>query len=554
MKTTISTSLLALCMLFLLASCSQEDFTFGDIIAPSNLSVTAQVIGESDATPFGDGSGLVNFSASADNAISYRYVFSDGTEEIAPGGLLTKRFTQIGINTYEVTLVTSGTAGVTTSTSIEVTVESNFSDPEVLAFLTGNGTKTWYWAADEPGHLGVGQNDDNVLLNYYANYYQAAPFEKNGSEESLCFYQDELVFSRNGEQLFYQLNNFGQTFFNGSYESVAGGSAGFDFCYDFEVQNTPQLVSLSPSESVVVANGVPGQTRGTLLNFNDDGFMSYYVGSSTYEILSITANRLVVRTIQGNNGGLAWYHIFSSTRPSENEDNTDYTNLVWSDEFDTAGAPNPANWDYNIGRGNNGWGNGEAQFYTDRPENVRVEDGVLKITARREAFSGADFTSARIITENKFEFTYGKIEMRAKLPIGGGTWPALWMLGEDYATNTWPACGEIDIMEHVGNQQNRVFSSLHFPDNFGGNAVTRSIDQDNVSDEFHVYSAIWSPATIRFFVDGELYHTFANDSTLPFNSDFFLIFNVAMGGNFGGDIAASFQESTMEVDYVRVFQ
>ena len=227
---------------------------------------------------------------------------------------------------------------------------------------------------------------------------------------------------------------------------------------------------------------------------------------------------------------------------------------MFSDEFDTDGALDDSKWGYNIGTGNNGWGNNESQYYTDRPENVRIEDGNLNITLKRENFSGREFTSSRIVTENKFEFTYGRIDIRAQLPSGGGTWPALWMLGEDYATNTWPGCGEIDIMEHVGNQQNTLFSTLHFPGNSGGNGVTEEINVPTISTEFHVYTCIWSPETIRFFVDDELFHTFANDPTLPFDSDFFLIFNVAMGGNFGGAIDPAFQESSMLVDYVRVYQ
>jgi beta-glucanase (GH16 family) len=183
-----------------------------------------------------------------------------------------------------------------------------------------------------------------------------------------------------------------------------------------------------------------------------------------------------------------------------------------------------------------------------------VEDGRLKITAKREAFGGANYTSARLLTEDKFEFTYGRVDISAKLTTGGGTWPALWMLGADYATNTWPGCGEIDIMEHVGNQQDRIFSSLHFPGNSGGNAVTRATNEEDVAGTFHKYSVVWSPESIRFFVDDEEYHTFTNTSSLPFDSDFFLIFNVAMGGNFGGDIDPAFNESTMEVDWVRVYQ
>ncbi len=546
--------LLLITLAFLCFTCGQEEYTFGDITTPQNLSLDVVVAGQSDDAPFGDGSGQVVFNASADNAITYRYVFSDGSEEIAPSGQLTKRFNQVGVNTYIVTVVASGTAGVSTTMTTEVTVESTFSDPEVLGFLTGDGSKTWYWAADEPGHLGVGQNDDNSELNFYANYYQATPFEKDGADESLCLYQDELVFSRDGDALFYQLNNFGQTYFNVGYQDVAGGAEGFDFCYDFAPSDTPQRVQLAPAESFVVNNNVPGQTRGTNLVFTDGGFMSYYIGATTYELISVTNNRLVVRAVQGNNADLAWYHIFSSTKPTEGNDNTDYDNLVWADEFNEDGAPNASKWSYNIGRGNNGWGNGEAQTYTDRPENVRVENGVLKITAKKESFGGAEYTSSRIVTENKFEFTYGRIDIRAKLPTGGGTWPALWMLGEDYATNTWPGCGEIDIMEHVGNQQDKLFSSLHFPGNSGGDAVSRETDVPGISTEFHTFSAIWSPETIRFFVDDELYHTFANSGSLPFNSDFFLIFNVAMGGNFGGEITSDFVESSMEVDFVRVYQ
>ncbi|MGB3547751.1 MAG: family 16 glycosylhydrolase [Saprospiraceae bacterium] len=545
--------ILPLIAALLLWSCEKEEYTFGEITAPSNVALTADIAGADIDNPAGDGSGVVVFIATAQDAITYKFVFSDGTSEVAPSGRLVKRFTSVGLNTYTVTVVASGRAGVTTSVSEEITVLSSFSDAEAVALLTGDGTKTWYWAADEPGHLGVGQNDDNSDLNFYANFYQAAPFEKDGAEESLCLYQDELTFSRSGDNLFYQLNNFGQTYFNFSYQSVAGGSAGFDFCYDFAVNGSPQLVTLSPSESQVAANGVPNQTRGTLLNFTEGGFMSYYIGSSTYEILSLTENRLVVRSIPGNDAGLAWYHIFSATRPGAVEE-PDFETLIWSDEFDTPGAPNPANWSYNTGTGNNGWGNNESQFYTDRPENIIVEDGLLKITAQRENFSGREFTSSRIVTENKFEFTYGRVDARAKLTSGGGTWPAIWMLGANYDTNPWPGCGEIDIMEHVGNQQNRIFSSLHFPGNFGGNAVTQSRNLDDVAENFHVYSTIWSENTIRFLIDDEVYHTFNNDGSLPFNSDFFLILNVAMGGNFGGTIDPAFMESTMEIDYVRVYQ
>ncbi|WP_116107961.1 family 16 glycosylhydrolase [Lewinella sp. IMCC34191] len=536
-------------------ACEQEEYAFGDLTAPSNLQIEANVTGQTADTPNGDGSGTVTFVATADNAITYKYIFSDGTEEVAPSGRLTKRFTQVGINTYQVTVVASGTAGIATTGSTEVTVESTFNDNEALALLTGDGTKTWYWAADEPGHLGVGQNDGDATANYFANYYQAAPFEKVGNT---CMYEDELIFSRQGDNLYYELNNFGFTFFNVDFLSVAGGSGGEDACLAYEVQDDPQLVALSPSESVVVANDIPGQTRGTLLNFTEGGFMSYYVGNSTYEILSLTENRLVVRVVMGGNNALAWYHIFTSEKPVQGgggggNEEPEFNNLVWADEFDGDVLADTA-WSYDTGTGNDGWGNNESQNYTDRTDNVSVADGMLTITAQRENFSGSEFTSGRIVTMDKFEFTYGRIEIRANLPEGGGTWPALWMLGANFDEVGWPACGEIDMMEHVGNDPTRVLSALHFPGNNGGNAVTQSTTVEDAETEFHVYTTIWTENTIRFLVDDEVYHTFENNAGIPFNHDFFLIFNVAVGGTLGGAIDPEFQSSSMEVDYVRVYQ
>ena len=293
------------------------------------------------------------------------------------------------------------------------------------------------------------------------------------------------------------------------------------------------------------------QTRGTMLNFADGGFMGYYIGQSSYEIMSITNNRMVVRAVMGGNPALAWYHTFTTIQPVQ-DPIADYTNLVWSDEFNTDGAPDTSKWGYDLGAG--GWGNAEAQYYTNSANNVIVEGGNLKITAKAQNLSGSNYTSARLKSENKFEFKYGKVEVRAKLPAGGGTWPAIWMLGENYATNTWPACGEIDIMEHKGNEPNKIHGTLHYPGNFGGNANTNTTMIAGASSQFHVYKAVWSPNSIKIYVDNVLFHTVANSGSLPFNANFFLILNVAMGGTFGGAIDPAFSQSAMEVDYVRVYQ
>ena len=230
------------------------------------------------------------------------------------------------------------------------------------------------------------------------------------------------------------------------------------------------------------------------------------------------------------------------------------SSLLWSDEFDTPGAPDATKWGYDLGTGDNGWGNAELQYYTNRAENVVVANGVLKITARRENFSGSAFTSARLLTRGKLDFTYGTVEVRAKLPTGGGTWPAIWMLGSNFSTLGWPACGEIDIMEHKGNELNKIHSTLHHPGHSAGNADTKTTTISNANTEFHVYKAEWTATAIKFYVDSTLYHTFPNNNTIPFNHNFFIILNVAMGGTFGGGVDGAFTSSSMEVDYVRVYQ
>jgi hypothetical protein len=535
--------------LLLMTGCQEDEKSFGDLKAPTNLVVDFDIIGQTAESPTGDGSGMVKFTSTADNAISYKYIFSDGTSANAPSGIYEKRFTQPGINTYTVTIIASGTGGITTNTTLEIEVRSDFDDPLAIEYLTGGTQKQWYWAAAEPGHLGVGQNDGNANQNYFANYYQAAPFEKAGSPDSSCLYENVMTFSLVGGQLKFELNNGGKTFFNTAFESVVGGSIGYDFCYSYDTSGI-KTVTLSPSESVVVANNVPGQTRGTMLNISDGGFMGYYIGQSSYEILSITANRMVVRAVMGGNPSLAWYHIFSTSPPTQ-DPVTDYTNLVWSDEFNIEGAPDPTKWGYDLGSG--GWGNNEVQFYTSSSENVVVTGGNLKITAKLQSQGGSSYTSARLKSENKFEFTYGKIEARAKMPVGGGTWPAIWMLGQDYATNTWPACGEIDIMEHRGNIPNVIHGTLHYPGVSPGAGNTNSTTVNDAT-QYHIYKAIWSPTSIRFYVDDVLYHSVANTNALPFDSDFFLILNVAMGGTFGGAIDPAFTQSSMEIDYIRVYQ
>ena len=686
--------------------CDSDDLDNQDSITPANLIVSSEVSA--------DDSGLVTFTASATNTNSYTFDFGDGTSGTTTTGTITKTYETEGDNTYTATVTAIGREGRSISETIEVSVTVGFLDAETVALLTSGTSKTWFLAASQPGHLGVGPSREGIQGDWwFPSFYSAQAFEKCGEEISDCFCDDELTFSVNGDgDISYVLNNNGQTFFNASYEAVAGGAEGEDACYEFDTSGT-KMVTLSK-----VSGNVPeNETTGTQLNFSDGGFMGYYVGSSSYEILSISETLLYVRTFDAENPDLAWYLKFSAEAAVDEgaqKLETIFTNLVWSDEFDVDGAPNPANWTYDLGAG--GWGNGEAQTYTDDAENVKVEDGLLKITAKAasagastgvthyfdditligadgtsatlEDFEGAapvftgfggastsvvtnpvasdsntsatvaesikvngaeiwagsfydlaapidfeansiismktwspavgaevilkiedpadnnifvevrgvtttiaeawetltfdfgnvdpsldlsrivlffDFgvspegeaaySSARIKSENLQEFTYGRIEVRAKLPSAGGTWPALWALGANFEEVGWPTTGEIDIMEHVGNNANKTSSALHLPGNFGGTAVTAGTDVPTATTEFHNYTVEWTPDTIKFVVDDELVHlTFVNSADTPFNLDFFLIMNVAVGGTLGGAIDPAFTQDTMEVDYIRVYQ
>ena len=230
----------------------------------------------------------------------------------------------------------------------------------------------------------------------------------------------------------------------------------------------------------------------------------------------------------------------------------DTLKLVWADEFNKDGLPDSTKWGYDLGAG--GWGNNEAEYYTSRAENAVVKGGLLKINLIMENYNGSAYTSARLLTKNKFSFTYGRVEARAKLTTGGGTWPAIWMLGNDPNNVGWPGMGEIDIMEHLGNQLNTIYGTLHYPGRAGGNADGGTRVISNAATEFHLYSVEWNAAAVKIYVDGQLIHAVTNSASLPFNHDFFLIMNMAMGGNFGGAIDPAVTKATMEVDYIRVYQ
>ena len=250
-----------------------------------------------------------------------------------------------------------------------------------------------------------------------------------------------------------------------------------------------------------------------------------------------------------------------------------YDELVWEDNFDTAGAVNASNWHHQtqVIIPGVGWANNEEQHYTNRMDNSFVDNsGQLNIVAKRETWSNQgltkNYTSARL--NSKFAFTYGRVDVRAKLPSGNGTWPAIWTLGKNinengayfdssYGTTNWPDCGEIDIMEHGLGATNHVSSALHTPSSSGATINTLGIDISDVSANYHIYSMNWSPNQITFLVDNVGFYTYnpsdKNDNTWPFYEEQFILLNVAMGG-ISGNIDAGFTQSSMIVDYVRVYQ
>ena len=243
-------------------------------------------------------------------------------------------------------------------------------------------------------------------------------------------------------------------------------------------------------------------------------------------------------------------------------------NLAWSDEFEgpNGSAVDSSKWSFDIG--GKGWGNNELETYTNRTVNAHVENGSLVIKALRETFTGPDqitrnFTSARLLTRNKFAQTNGRFEARIKIPFGQGIWPAFWMLGNNINTAGWPTCGEIDVMENIGKEPSIVHGTFHGPGYSGAKSVSAAFTLANgkkFSDDFHAFAVEWETNVMRFYVDGLLYKT-RTPADLPagtswvFDHPFFILLNVAVGGGFPGNPdATTVFPQTMQVDYVRVYQ
>lgn len=281
-------------------------------------------------------------------------------------------------------------------------------------------------------------------------------------------------------------------------------------------------------------------------------------GTFQYTFTNTGTNEYVITAFAYSSTG----HVISTFKKVSVFVTSNTLQLVWSDDFNSDGTPDSSKWGYDIGTGCPdvcGWGNGEKQYYTNRSDNVKVENGLLKIIAKKEDYQGSAYTSARLLTKDKYEFTYGRVDVRAKLPSGQGTWPAIWMLGANIDEVGWPECGEIDIMEHWGHNATYISSATHTLSCSGGceNVKVGETVVADYASEFHVYSLVWNEDELQFLIDDELKYSYnpstKNVTTWPFNKPQFLILNVALGGSWF-TIDPNFTEVVMEIDYVKVYQ
>ena len=345
------------------------------------------------------------------------------------------------------------------------------------------------------------------------------------------------------------------------------------------IGNSPAQISLKlqdgnlgqpwSTQSEIIKPIVLDQWQTIIFDFANDAFIN--LDANSLNPTSRTDFNRVLLQVNGENNNeevTAYIDDFVYNGTIDVTPDIVFDNLVWSDEFDEEGAIDTNKWFHQIQLPNgNSWYNGEIQHYTDRVENSNVTNGVLNIIAQKEVYTNQgvtkNYTSARL--NSKFAFKYGKVEIRAKLPTGVGTWPAIWMLGKNitepggywannFGTTSWPDCGEIDIMEHWGSNQNFVQSAIHTPSSFGGTVNHDGQTIVTASTEFHIYTLEWSSEKMVFKVDGNEHYTYnpanKNADTWPFDAEQYLLLNIAIQPS----VVASFTDSKMEIDYVRVYQ
>lgn len=342
--------------------------------------------------------------------------------------------------------------------------------------------------------------------------------------------------------------------------------------------NQPNQVSLKlqdgklsqpwSTQTEIIKPIVLNQWQTIIFDFEKDKFINLNSGS-VHPKLRTDFNRILIQVNGENNKDNVIAYIDDFNYGKLDSFTTIYKYLVWSDEFDSSGMINDKKWFHQTKLPEGGsWYNGEIQHYTNRKENSIVENGILKIIAKKESFTDQGFTkqytSARL--NSKFAFKYGRVEFSAKLPTGNGTWPAVWLLGKNinedgaywdnlgFGKTNWPACGEVDILEHWGGNQNFVQSAIHSPSSFGGTVNLGGQTINTASTAFHVYSMEWTPEKMVFSVDSNIHYSYnptvKNASTWPFDAEQYFILNFAIQPS----IAANFTQGALEIDYIRVYQ
>lgn len=380
----------------------------------------------------------------------------------------------------------------------------------------------------------TGCNKENIQL----------PTPKNLPELTIHDIEIERTNKQESGRFFIQLNKVASSNVSFNY-TLSDGSAkeNIDYIFSSGTIIIPQGQSTSNIEIFVTAN-IKRQPNITF-DINLSSPTGVVLKNSSAKCTIITING---ETLETPNIG----YIGENSYPG--------MSLVWSDEFNT-NELDQSQWNQEIGNGEGGWGNSELQYYTSSKKNTFVSNGNLIVEARKEDISGFQYSSGRLTTKGKREFKYGRIDIRAKLPKGKGIWPALWMLGANINTVGWPACGEIDIMELIGSEANKVHGTLHWKGTNGhvykGGSLT--LTNGDFSQEFHVYSLIWEEDNIQWLVDDKIFYKIQKSdfgsANYPFNADQFFIINLAVGGNWPGvpDSNTIFPQRLF-VDYIRIFQ
>ena len=501
-------------------------------ILPTNLSLSFNVKGADDNFPNGDGSGLVELTASATNAVSYSFRFGTGDSEKSSSGKVEYTYTDLETKTYDVKVLAYSTTDDYISIDKKITVYVKpDSEQSLLDLLAGDSFKTWKVNAAQDAHFSNGEEGKK-----YSTYWEAAAFSKTNAG----FYDDEYIFNVNGTYTHKTNNNI---FGKANYLINDFGSTDQSANSDGEIEK----YTLNEYQTTFEAKIEDGENK---IKITGNGFIGFYIGAHSYTIECYDSENIYLRSLDGSDN-TAWYIWLTSKTVSQTPPKDQFTNLVWSDEFSEDGAIDSSKWVHEVG---DSWYNNEVQSYTSRLENSKVEDGKLKIIAKKESYNGNNYTSARIISNTKKDFTYGRVDIKAKIPGKKGTWPALWLLGSNFKSVTWPACGEIDILEAAQSNNFRVQSTVHHPDSYGEGDSNITNEYTDITEKFHVYSLVWTKQALTFYVDDKPHHIVGNSCALPFNWDQFVILNVAMGGTMGGEIAADFVSDSMEIDYIRIYQ